>query len=209
MFKKLLFLLLFLLSFNLTYANYCPIVDLKEDIANKYLISKTTDENNNVYYLYDFSYNNIDNDTYYLTDINYFYDMYNLVSYYDKTIQYLTSLNCGFNKYDIVSFMFLKDKRSLEVYEYENIKYEVENNKYIFKNENAYKLSNLVDNLVKFKSLLDTYNTTLNMTSEEYKNYKFDKTNKYSKHFYKSSNYRPKSKEYFIERANYFKHFNK
>ena len=209
MLKKILFFILFLLSFNLTYANYCPNVDLKDDVSKKYLVSSSKDNHNNTTYIYDFVYNKNDDKTLYITDINYFNDMYNLVFYYDKTIQYLTSLNCGFNKYDIVSFMFLKDKRNIAVYDYENIKYEVENGKYVFKNDNIDKLSNLIYNFVRFKSLLHTYNITLNMTSEEYKNYKQDTVNFSNKYIYKTKVNKPVSNEYLIERANYFKHFNK
>ena len=105
--------------------------------------------------------------------------------------------------------MFLKDKRNIAVYDYENIKYEVENGKYVFKNDNIDKLSNLIYNFVRFKSLLHTYNITLNMTSEEYKNYKQDTVNFSNKYIYKTKVNKPVSNEYLIERANYFKHFNK
>ena len=201
---KKLFLFIFVFSSFNVYAGYCPSVDLKDNVAKNYLLSIEKDKQNNTTYVYDFVYNKIDDNTIYLTDINYYNDMYNLVSYYDKTILYLISLNCGFNTNDITSFMFIKDKRDISVYDYENIKYSIENGKYIFSNDNAEKLSNLINNFVLFKSLLHTYNITLNMTPKEYINYKQDTVNFSNKYLYKTKNNKPRSNEYFIERAKYF-----
>ena len=207
MLKKIFLFIFVFLSFNV-YAGYCPSVDLKDNVAKNYLLYIEKDKQNNTTYVYDFVFNKIDDNTVYLNNIDYFNDMYNLVSYYDKTISYLLSLKCGFNKDDIIPLMFIKDKRDIAVYDYENIKYSIENGKYVFRNNDAEKLSNLINNFVLFKSLLHTYNVTLNMTSKEYNNYKLDTVNFSNKHLYRTKNNKPYSNEYFIERAKYFNKYN-
>lgn len=142
--KYLITIFFILFSFNLVYSseinnNICPVIDLKDDILKTFFIERKEETYTNF-----FTGTNV-------TNIKYYYDIdfnnkkqvdiiYNLVKYYDNTINYLYNINC---------------------FDY-NIKFLVEHKSIIFyPNYSKIDKSSLMNSLSLFYNTLNNYNFSI------------------------------------------------